>query len=168
MNNEIFQILSLFNIINNILIDNNLEKNVFNIYNLKFLYYIKNQSLSTNTTDFSDSSYNSYDSCTNEYINNSFNILEDCDRTSIIDFTKLSNDSSNDSSNIELDNRIQNLSLYEIIKLDYQYVYVYITKLYNLKFTHNTKYNKLKNDCMFIYIENIQNSFFQLMDILKK
>ena len=109
-NTNIFTILSLLDYNNNILIENNLSHYIFNITNLNFLYYIKNESLSLSSCSIDGKLLN---------INKSITFLESNDNSEseLSDLNEESNNSDSYltiTSNTSFNSYISNESFNEL------------------------------------------------------
>jgi len=109
-NTNIFTILSLLDYNNNILIENNLSHYIFNITNLNFLYYIKNESLSLSSCSIDGKLLN---------INKSITFLESNDNSDseLSDLNEESNNSDSYltiTSNTSFNSYISNESFNEL------------------------------------------------------
>ena len=174
---NIFKILSLIDYNNTILKENNLHKYLFDIYNLKFLFFYKKTSLSTNSIILDSNS--NLDSLTNSiildrnsnldsfYESNSYPSITSVDsnisfRSEInneknnINLDYIENDSEQMSNSEQISNSEQ---LTRIIQDDYDLFFNYLTILESIKYSNIELYNKLKNRGIYINLYIIKNEF---------
>ena len=159
---NIFKILRLIDYNNTILKENNLHKYLFDIYNLKFLFFYKKTSLSTNSIILDrnsnlDSFYesNSYPSITSVDSNISFRSEINNEKNNInLDY--IENDSEQMSNSEQISNSEQ---LTRIIQDDYDLFFNYLTILESIKYSNIELYNKLKNRGIYINLYIIKNEF---------
>ena len=98
------------------------------------------------------------DSCSN---NSEYN--EEEDNKYYEDYDKYDEEYKNDSSNTDISN--DNSGLKYILENDYYIFYQYIKKIELLKMSNLKQYNIMNKNCILLNLKNIQNAFFDLLEL---